>query len=78
MDHKLVRALKQEKVVTAVSVTMTGSYRRYFFLMAAERKMEPMNSIFGRLTNYVATKILFRGEVPHVDNSDAGVACPVK
>ena len=45
-----------------------------FFLMTGERKMEPMNSIFGRLTNYVATKIGFCGQVPHIDNSDPTVA----
>ena len=41
-----------------------------FFLMAADRKKEPMDLIIGRLPQEYITKIQYREEVPHIDNSD--------
>ena len=45
-----------------------------FFLMAADRKKEPMDLIIGRLPEEYITKKHYRGQVPHIDNSDPWVA----
>ena len=45
-----------------------------FFLMAGERKMEPMDLIIGRLPEKYVTKKHYREEVPPIDNSDPWVA----
>ena len=49
-----------------------------FFAMTGERKIAPMASIFGTNAKNVATDGPIHGEIPNIDNSDAGVAYPVK
>ena len=50
--------------------------RVIFFLMTGERKIAPMASIFGTNAKNVVTDDPIHGEIPIIDNSDAGVAYP--
>ena len=47
-----------------VSVTMTGLFRRIFFLMAGERKIAPMTPMNGRHVLFGVTNDGFFEEVP--------------
>ena len=57
---------------------MTGYYHRYFFAMAGEPKIDPMELIFGTLTVNVLTNRLMDEKMPILDNSYPDLAYPMQ